>query len=119
MRLLIAIITAAAVIAFAAGPANAHAHLDHASPPVGATVQAAPHDVTIWFTQNLEPAFSTVEVTDTGGSRVDDGKPQISGNTMTIALKAVSAGTYKVHWHAVSVDTHTTQGDFNFTVGGQ
>ena len=38
---------------------------------------------------------------------------------MHIGLKPLNAGTYKVHWHAVSVDTHTTEGDFTFTVGGQ
>ena len=118
MRLTTAIITASLVV-LAPAAALAHAHLDHANPPVGGTVQAAPHDVTIWFTQNLEPAFSTVEVTDAAGARVDEGKPEIGGNTMKVALKAVSAGTYHVHWHAVSVDTHTTQGDFNFTVAGQ
>jgi copper resistance protein C len=118
MRTLI-FIAALLAAAFGAPAAQAHAHLDHASPPVGATVQTAPHDVTIWFTQKLEPAFSTVEVTDASGARVDEGKPQISGNTMSIALKAVSAGTYHVHWHAVSVDTHTTQGDFTFTVAGR
>jgi copper resistance protein C len=117
MRIKTAIISMFVVV-LSAAVAQAHAHLDHASPAVGATVQTAPHDVTIWFTQDLEPAFSTVEVTDAGGARVDEGKPQISGNTMSVALKAVSAGTYHVHWHAVSVDTHTTQGDFSFTVGG-
>ena len=116
MRLFFAIVTAAAVT-LAPVIAWAHAHLDHASPPVGGTVATAPHDVTIWYTQNLEPAFSTVAVTDASGARVDEGKPKISGNTMNIALKALSAGTYHVHWHAVSVDTHTTQGDFSFTVG--
>jgi methionine-rich copper-binding protein CopC len=25
-------------------------------------------------------------------------------------------GVYTVHWHAVSVDTHRTQGSFQFTV---
>jgi copper resistance protein C len=113
------IVIAFLVAAFAAPAAHAHAHLDHASPPVGATIPTAPHDVTIWFTQNLEPAFTTVAVTDGSGARVDEGKPQISGNTMRVALKALSAGTYHVHWHAVSVDTHTTQGDFSFIVGGQ
>jgi copper resistance protein C len=117
MRLLNALI-AAAVVMLAPAVADAHAHLDHASPPVGATVATAPHDVTIWYTQNLEPAFSTVAVTDATGAHVDDGKPRISGNTMSITLKDLSAGTYHVHWHAVSVDTHTTQGDFSFTVSG-
>ena len=30
--------------------------------------------------------------------------------------KALAAGDYMVHWHAVSVDTHHTQGTFDFTV---
>ena len=30
--------------------------------------------------------------------------------------KPLSAGAYKVHWQAVSVDTHHTQGTFEFTV---
>jgi len=101
-----------------AAPANAHAHLDHASPQVDSTVPSAPPDITLWFTQNLEPAFSTVEVTGTDGGRVDAGKPQISGNTMRVGLKALSPGTYHVHWHALSVDTHTTEGNFSFKVGG-
>jgi methionine-rich copper-binding protein CopC len=29
------------------------------------------------------------------------------------------SGTYKASWHVLSVDTHTTEGDFSFTVGGQ
>lgn len=118
MRSFVGAITAALVM-LAPAVASAHAHLDHASPAVGAMVATAPHDVTIWFTQNLEPAFSTVAVTDAAGAHVDDGKPKISGNTMSITLKALSPGTYHVHWHAVSVDTHTTQGDFAFTVGGK
>jgi methionine-rich copper-binding protein CopC len=30
--------------------------------------------------------------------------------------KPLSAGAYTVHWQAVSVDTHHTQGTFEFTV---
>jgi methionine-rich copper-binding protein CopC len=106
------------VIASAPGAAQAHAFLDHASPLVGSTVPSAPHDVTLSFTQNLEPAFSTVEVTDASGARVDQGNATISGSTMRVGLKSLPAGSYKVHWHALSVDTHTTQGTFTFHVGG-
>lgn len=102
----------------AADVAFAHAHLDHASPAVGSTVTAAPPDVTIWFTQNLEPAFSSIDVTDAAAAPVVQGKPQISGNTMRIGLKAIGPGAYKVHWQAVSVDTHKTEGTFTFTVAG-
>jgi hypothetical protein len=106
------------LIALAPVAARAHAFLDHASPLVGSTVPAAPHEVVLTFTQNLEPAFSTAQVTDSGGARVDQGKAAVSGNTMTIGLKALGPGSYKVHWHALSVDTHTTEGAFTFTVGG-
>ncbi len=102
----------------AAPAARAHAHLDHANPMVGATVPTAPAEVALWFTENLEPAFSSVEVTDPSGARVDQGKAAVSGNTMQIGLKAVGPGTYRVHWHALSVDTHTTEGNFTFHVGG-
>jgi copper resistance protein C len=118
MRMLL-IIFSLFVVASASGPAQAHAFLDHASPLVGSTVPSAPHEVTLSFTQSLEPSFSTVEVTDANGARVDQGKASISGSTMRIGLKSLSPGSYRVHWHALSVDTHTTQGTFTFHVGGQ
>lgn len=118
MRTVIAM-TSALCIAAAATAAQAHALLDHVNPAVDSTVQSAPSEVTLTFTQNLEPAFSTVEVTGPNGTRADEGKPQISGNTMQVGLKAAGPGAYRVHWRALSVDTHTTQGDFTFHVGGQ
>jgi len=98
--------------------AQAHAHLDHASPAAGSTVTTAPPEITLWFTQNLEAVFSTIEVFDGSGGRVDQGKPNVNGNTMRVALKPLSPGTYRVHWHALSVDTHTTDGIFTFQVAG-
>ena len=100
-----------------ANPALAHAFLDRASPLVGSTVAAAPHELTLTFTQNIEAAFSTVTVTGPNGARVDQGKAQVSGNTMRVGLKAAGPGTYRVRWRALSVDTHTTQGSFTFQVG--
>ena len=99
--------------------AHAHAFLDHASPLVGSTVASAPREVSLTFTQNLEAAFSSVQVTGPNGARVDAGKPQISGNTMHVGLKAAGPGTYHVRWHALSVDTHKTEGSFTFSVGGR
>src|SRR5215831_14813783 len=99
------------------GGAHAHAMLASASPPVGGSVGAAPRQVTLSFTQGLEPAFSSVQVTDSKGARVDTGKAQVSGSTMSVGLKALSPGTYRVNWHVLSVDTHKTQGSFSFRVG--
>src|SRR5580658_8735236 len=115
MRTLTIIASLLAASLFAAG-AQAHAFLDHASPLVGSTVATAPSELTLSFTQNLEPSFSTVQVNGPNGQRVDTGKPQISGNTMRVAIKPAGPGAYHVHWHALSVDTHTTQGNYTFTV---
>jgi methionine-rich copper-binding protein CopC len=97
--------------------ARAHAFLDHASPLVGSTLATAPHEVSLWFTQNIEAAFSAVEVSDAKGARVDQGKAQISGNAMRVGLKPLAPGTYRVRWHVLSVDTHKTEGNFTFRVG--
>src|SRR6516162_844865 len=118
MRLRVLIFSLLAMV-FGHIAAHAHAFLDHASPLVGSTVASAPREVSLTFTQNLESAFSSVQVTDANGARVDQGKPQISGNTMRVSLKSLSPGTYRVRWHVLSVDTHKTEGNFTFTVGGR
>jgi methionine-rich copper-binding protein CopC len=105
------------LLLLAAGNASAHAFLDHAEPRVGNKVATAPREVTLWFTQKLEPAFSSVTVTDTAGQRVDTGKTRVSGNQMSVSLRAGGSGTYHVTWHVLSVDTHTTDGNFTFQVG--
>jgi copper resistance protein C len=110
----------AAAVTLAAPTVWAHAFLDHASPAVGSTVPTAPAAVTMWFTQQLEPAFTTATVTDASGNTVDASPAQVDPTDPTVlrvALKRLSPGTYTVSWHALSVDTHTTTGHFSFTVG--
>ena len=99
------------------GEASAHAFLDHAQPRVGNTVATAPREVTLWFTQKLEPAFSTISVTSPAGQRVDSGKVRVSGSQMSVSLRPGGTGTYHVTWRVLSVDTHTTDGSFTFQVG--
>ena len=99
------------------GEAAAHAMLDHAEPRVGNKVAAPPREVTLWFTQKLEPSFSTITVTDSSGKRVDSGKTRVSGSQMSVSLRPGGTGTYHVTWRVLSVDTHTTDGSFTFQVG--
>src|SRR5258708_4354602 len=91
----------------------AHAFLDHASPRVGSTVREAPGEVKLWFTQELEPAFSTLRVLDKDGKQVDKGDKQIDPSDPTIMRVSVLpllSGTYRVVWRVLSVDTHVTDG---------
>jgi len=100
--------------------ASAHAMLDHASPAVGSTVASAPSRLTLTFTQPIEGAFSGATVHNASGQRVDTGARVGPGKTeMQVSLKPIPPGSYKVNWHVLSVDTHKTQGSFNFTVGGR
>lgn len=97
--------------------ASAHAFLAHAEPAVGSTVAVAPAEVVIVFTEAVEPAFSTIAVTAPDGRRVDVGAPHPGGasDRLAVRLGPVAPGTYAVAWHAVSVDTHRTEGRFAFT----
>jgi copper resistance protein C len=105
------------LLLFATGEAAAHALLDHAEPRVGNKVASAPREVTLWFTQKLEAAFSNITVTNASGQRIDNGKARVSGNQMSVSLRSGGNGTYHVKWHALSVDAHTTDGNFTFEVG--
>jgi copper resistance protein C len=105
------------LLLLATGEATAHAFLERAEPRVGNKVAAPPREVTLWFTEKLEAAFSTITVTNAAGQRVDTGKARVSGNQMSVSVRPGGTGTYRVNWHVLSVDTHTTDGDFTFQVG--
>jgi hypothetical protein len=108
-----------ALLAAVPESARAHAFPKTAEPAADSTVAAAPSEVKIWFTGKLEPAFSKLEVRDAAGAVVDQGNAMVDpqdATLMHVAVKPLPPGTYKVHWHAVSVDTHATDGTFSFTV---
>jgi methionine-rich copper-binding protein CopC len=118
MSLSIRPIAGALFLAFATATAvHAHAHLVKSEPGVDAIV-SAPHELVLHFSEQLEGAFSGATVTDARGAAVS-GKATVDANdkkTMRVPLKPDGGGTYKVNWHALSVDTHKTQGSFSFTV---
>jgi methionine-rich copper-binding protein CopC len=95
---------------------SAHAFLQHADPGAGAMLQAPPTKVVLIFSEKLEPVFSGVTVTNAGGRSVEAGPPVIGGNSMIAPLLPLGPGKYRVAWHAVSVDTHRTEGGYSFTV---
>ena len=119
MREILAALVVGAVALGVAPSARAHAFLDHASPPVGSSVPIPPPVVALWFTQDLEPAFSGVKVTNEAGKQVDLGNaeiPQGSPAELQIGLNPLPPGTYLVSWHVVSVDTHPSEGTFTFDI---
>jgi hypothetical protein len=107
----------AAVSLLSAGVAFAHAFMTRSEPPVGAELHASPPAVVISFTEAVEPSFSTIEVEGPGG-KIETGTPHAMGDgrRLAVELPKLAPGTYTVIWHATSVDTHKTEGKFQFTV---
>jgi methionine-rich copper-binding protein CopC len=100
---------------------EAHAFLDHAEPKVGSRVSQSPTAIRAWFTQQLEPDFSSLQVLDSQGNEIDKKDSHLDATDKTLLIVSVPAladGQYKVVWSVVSVDTHHTHGDFKFTVKG-
>jgi copper resistance protein C len=109
------------LLIFVAGSARleAHAFLKDANPGVGSTIQTSPSEVRIRFTENIEPAVSSIQVFNTSGKEVDKRDLHLDRSDhalLHISLPPLAAGTYKVTWRVVSVDTHVTNGDFTFRV---
>jgi copper resistance protein C len=107
-------------LAWAAAPvAAAHAVLDHATPRVGSTVRVAPQQLSLFFSQGLAPASSTVAVVDERGARVDEGDARVDprdASIVRVSLRPLPAGTYTVRWRVASLDSHPTEGEFTFRV---
>lgn len=100
-------------------PGFPHAYLERASPPPGSEIPASPPELAITFTGGIEPLFTTIEVHGADGSAVPLGAAHLAadGNRqLIVALPKLPPGTYTVIWHATSVDTHKTEGNYQFTI---
>ncbi|MCA8095112.1 copper resistance protein CopC [Burkholderia anthina] len=110
---------AAALLLAGAQLAHAHAYPTHQDPSAGETVTASPQRVAIDFDDALEPAFSSIAVTDAQGHAVTKGKAEVDAANkkhMSVALSPLTPGVYAVAWVAVALDGHRTQGHYAFTV---
>ncbi|WP_457363748.1 copper homeostasis periplasmic binding protein CopC [Pseudomonas sp. TE3610] len=96
----------------------AHAHLVSATPAADATV-SAPAELSLVFTEGVEQSFTKVELTR-GGEAVLIKSIATQGTdkkTLIVTPAApLTPGDYSVKWHAVSVDTHNSDGSYQFKV---
>jgi len=104
-------IAVAAVVAFAAGPAAAHARLVGATPAPNATV-AATRTLSLTFSERTVPAFSGFDVVNAAGEKVAiETSVSEDGKTLTGTLaRALAAGEYRVDWRIASSDGHRMTG---------
>jgi|HubBroStandDraft_2_1064218.scaffolds.fasta_scaffold567735_2 methionine-rich copper-binding protein CopC len=104
---------------FSTTSAWANAFLDHAEPAVGSSVDGPPKEIKIWFTEELEPALSQIQLFDHRGkpvtqehASVDPADPSL----LNLPVPAMRPGKYRVTWRVMSVDSHMTVGAFFFVI---
>ena len=115
--LVLALAVVAVAPAFASAPATfvAHSRLAGSTPADGSTVETAAQ-VTLEFTEDVNPDFVEVEVTGPGGAEAAADEPQVDGRTVTQALvEALPEGGHTVAYRVVSADGHPVAGTFSFT----
>jgi methionine-rich copper-binding protein CopC len=107
-------------VALTSGIASGHAVLQRAEPPVESKLKRAPEEVRLYFSERLEPAYSSVRVlndrdaqVDRRDSRIDRANPALLRVTLPPQL---APGTYKVVWRVLSIDADVTEGTFTFRI---
>ncbi|MFJ5956090.1 copper resistance protein CopC [Paenarthrobacter sp. NPDC092416] len=112
---IVAALTFATAVLFAAAPASAHDVAESTAPANGATVAEVPASVSITFSNRPLAIGSGVTVT-AGGENWADGAVEIVDNVVTQKLRpGAPAGEFTVVWRVVSSDSHPIEGTFTFT----
>jgi len=105
---------------FISQQALAHAHLKTETPAADSTLSVSPTELSLGFSEGIEPNFSKITLTDASQKAVKTGKMALAANDNTQAvlplIGVLSAGKYIVSWNVVSVDGHKTHGQYSFTV---
>ena len=116
-----AVVTAVAAAALALPAAAwAHAALLKTVPEASRTINSAPPEVRLTYSEPIEPRFAIVSVTDAAGRQVTNGQPASapgSPQTLVTPLEHVPEGWYLVFWRVISADGHPVRGAFTFAVG--
>ncbi len=102
-------------------PVRAHANLIQSVPEVNASLDRSPAQIELFFSESVEPSFSTIQVIDGNGNRVDNDDTLVDPAYpahVTVSLRSLPDGVYTVSWQVLSsVDSHITAGAFPFAVG--
>src|SRR6266849_3722661 len=104
------------------GRATAHAVLLRSIPPTGQTLQRAPDQVKLLFSEPTDAAFSSVRVFDSSKQPVDRGDGGVDpsdDHQLLVSLKpGLANGIYTVSWRSLStIDVHPDEGQYALYVG--
>jgi methionine-rich copper-binding protein CopC len=121
-----AFLAAIALSSLAPAALLAHVQLTASTPATG-TETKAPKEITLTFSQAVDPSSAAASIVMTAmPGMADHGEMVIrnftanwsdEGKTMTLALKKpLPTGTYEVRWQAAAADGHSMSGTVTFDV---
>ena len=118
LNLLGAILLAA--IAIRGSTAMAHSFPEAESPSAGQELSSPPPSVTIRYDAPIEKLLAKLEVFNAAGKSEVAGEPEVGADGLTLSVKvgALEPGEYTVKWSVLCIDTHHTEGSYQFTVTG-
>lgn len=112
----VVILLALATVLLVPGPANAHASFVSSVPAGGSTVGQPPAEIILNFTEEIEPSFGGVVISDATGAQIESGNPLIAGKQVKVPLAGLSApGDYTVAYRIISGDSHPVESRFVFS----
>lgn len=96
--------------------ANAHVSLESSIPSDQSELDYSPESIMVTFTQAIDVNLSTIRVVDETGAEVPTAIRSESDQQLIAELPSLENGIYHVHWKALALDTHVTEGSFQFSV---
>ncbi|MBY0110569.1 copper resistance protein CopC [Patescibacteria group bacterium] len=99
---------------------SAHATPVEYVPESSAVLIEAPTEVSIRFSERVEPGASRIQVKDDAGTEITTGEAVVEENPYVLSVPVASAedGAYFVSWSVVSSDDgHFTKGGYAYVIG--
>lgn len=100
--------------------ARAHAGLERSEPARRATLSKAPRKIRLWFNERLEPAYVSIKLYGDGGEKpIETPKAVVNATDpklLEMELPPLAPGQYTVKYRVLSVDGHTVDYGYIFTI---
>lgn len=118
MRSIQRLVTIVTFIALNIGLTWAHSFPQKESPSAGEALATTPPEVSIKFDAPIEPLFAQLQVIAPDGKNEALSTPTVGADGYTLSVKVphLGPGDYTVKWSVVCIDTHHTNGSYEFTV---
>jgi copper transport protein len=98
--------------------AGAHAYLLRTDPADGSRFDWPPHQIRLWFSEDVSAKLSHVKLTGARTGTVAGTVVTDDGTSLIVSLPKLARDTYSLYWLTVSADDlHITRGTVAFSLG--